>query len=133
MTLLAMGEALKVVGYNYPPLIGGTLRVQVLDPFAAVTGSSRFTVATFAILAIAIIVFFYLEFTVRSPLGRALKAFRDDEIAASLLGKDIVGLRLSCSISQEDWTTLDRCRRHMCCVVLGSIHISNSGTVNRKL
>ena len=94
MTLLAMGEAVRVIGYNYPPLIGGTLGVQVPDPFAAITGPSRFTVATFAILAIAIIVFFYLAFTVRSPLGRTLKALRDDEIAASSLGKDIVGLRL---------------------------------------
>lgn len=94
MTLLAMGEALKVVGYNYPPLIGGTLGVQVPDPFAYATGPLRFTVATFAILVIAIIAVLYLELTVRSPLGRALKALRDNEVAASSLGKDIVALRL---------------------------------------
>jgi len=94
MTLLAMGEALRVVGYNYAPLVGGTLGVQVPDPFAYVTGPLRFTVATLAILALSIIVFFYLESTVRSPLGRTLRALRDNEVAASSLGKDIVGLRL---------------------------------------
>jgi branched-chain amino acid transport system permease protein len=94
MTLLAMGEAVRVIGYNYAPLVGGTLGVQAPDPFAYVTGPLRFTVATVAILCIAAVVFLYLESTVRSPLGRTLKALRDNEIAASSLGKDIVSLRL---------------------------------------
>jgi len=94
MTLLAMGEAMRVIGYNYAPLVGGTLGVQVPDPFACITGPLRFTVATVAILVIAAMAYLYLELTVKSPLGRTLKAVRDNEIAASTLGKNIVGLRL---------------------------------------
>jgi branched-chain amino acid transport system permease protein len=94
ITLLAMGEILRVIGNNYPPLIGGSLGVQAPDPFAWIGGDLRFTVITFVMLFIAIIIFIYIEFLVRSPLGRALRAIRDNEIAASALGKYIPMIRM---------------------------------------
>ncbi|MFQ5711464.1 MAG: branched-chain amino acid ABC transporter permease [Candidatus Geothermarchaeales archaeon] len=93
MTLLAMGEFITIIGYNYSPIVGGTLGVQVPDPLAWV-GEWRFTVATFIILAISIVVLIYVELLVRSPLGRVLRAVRDNEDAAESLGKDIVRLRM---------------------------------------
>jgi branched-chain amino acid transport system permease protein len=93
MTLLAMGEILRVIGNNYPPLIGGSLGVRAPDPFAF-GGDLRLTTVTFIMLFIAIIIFIYVELLVRSPLGRALRAVRDNEIAASALGKYIPMVRM---------------------------------------
>jgi ABC-type branched-subunit amino acid transport system permease subunit len=40
------------------------------------------------------IVYFFLRRLTRSPLGRAMRAMRDNERAAASLGKNVVGLRL---------------------------------------
>lgn len=93
MVFLAMGEALLVVGYNYPELVGGTLGIMVPDPFIWF-GGLRYTATTLIILFIAILAFLYLEILVRSPLGRMLRAIRDDENAAMSLGKDIAKVRI---------------------------------------
>ncbi len=93
MTLLAMAEVIRVIGYNYKPLIGGTLGVQVPDTLAFVPGELRFTIMSLVILAIAGFIFLYVERLVRSPLGRVLRAVRDSEAAAETLGKDIVRIR----------------------------------------
>jgi len=94
ITLLAMAEGIRVIGYNYPPLVGGTLGVQVADTLAWVTPELRYSAATLLLLAVAIIVLVYMHLTVNSPLGRALRAIRDSEIAAATLGKDIVRTRM---------------------------------------
>lgn len=94
ITLLAMGEVLRVIGNNYPPLIGGSLGIQVPDPFAWIGGDLRFAITTCLMLFIAILIFIYVEFLIRSPLGRTLRAVRDNEIAASALGKYIPMIRM---------------------------------------
>lgn len=94
ITLLAMAEGIRVIGYNYPPLVGGTLGVQVADTLAWVEPEYRFPAATVLLFAIAIIVLVYVHFTVNSPLGRTLRAIRDADIAAATLGKDIVRTRM---------------------------------------
>lgn len=94
ITLLAMGEAIRVVGYNYGPLVGGTLGVAVPDPLAWVPQELRFTAATLIILVFAGLILFYAERLARSPLGRALRAVRDNEVAAASLGKDVVHTRM---------------------------------------
>jgi len=93
ITLLAMGEAIRVIGYNYPPIIGGTLGVMVPDPFAWAE-ELRYTVISLAMLGISILALFYLERFVRTPLGRMLRAIRDNENVAESLGKDVTRVRM---------------------------------------
>ena len=94
ITLLAFGDALQVIAWNYEPLVGATEGVMVPDPFRCIgAGPIRFLSATLIILGIAILIFLYVERLGRSPFGRALKAMRDAEIAAKVFGKDIPRLR----------------------------------------
>ncbi len=93
ITLLAFGESIRVVGNNFSPLVGGTLGVQVPDPLSFLPGEVRFPVATIGLVAIAACVYVYSERTMRSPLGRMLRAVRDDEVAAGALGKDTIRIR----------------------------------------
>lgn len=88
ITLLAFGEAMRIIGNNYTPLIGGTLGVQVPDPLSFLPDEMRFAGATAGLAAVAIAVYIYSEKMVRSPLGRMLRAIRDNEVAAEALGKD---------------------------------------------
>ncbi len=94
ITLLAFGDLLMNIAWNYDPLVGGTTGVWVIDPFRFVgAGGARFTFSALLILAVAIAVFIYAELLARSPFGRTLKAVRDAEVAAGVYGKDIVKIR----------------------------------------
>ena len=94
ITLLAFGELLMTIAWNYDPLVGGTMGVWVVDPFRFVgAGGTRFTFAALFIFMVAIVVYVYAELLARSPFGRVLKAVRDAEVAASVYGKDIVKIR----------------------------------------
>jgi branched-chain amino acid transport system permease protein len=93
ITLLAMAEGLRVVGNNYVPIAGGPLGVGVADVFGWIP-VNRFTFLTFLMLGLAGLVLLYAEFIARSPLGRSLRAIRDNEVAAEALGKDIVRMRM---------------------------------------
>jgi len=96
MTLLAMAEVARVIGYNYKDLVGGTLGVQVPDPLAGIPGGGvvRFSLMSFIMLGIALLILYYFERLVKSPLGRVLRAVRDSELAAEVLGKDVVKIRM---------------------------------------
>ena len=94
ITLLAFGDLLMNIAWNYDPLVGGTTGVWVIDPFRFVgAGGARFTFSALFILVVAIAVFIYAELLARSPFGRVLKAVRDAEVAAGVYGKDIVRIR----------------------------------------
>jgi branched-chain amino acid transport system permease protein len=93
MTLLAIGEIARVVGQNYEPIAGGTLGVQVPDPFAW-AGEVRFLAFTLVLLAFAGLIYLYSERIARSPLGRLLRSVRDNEGAAEALGKDVTRIRI---------------------------------------
>jgi len=94
ITLLAFGESIRVIGNNFTPLVGGTLGVQVPDPLSFLPGELRFPVATIGLLLIALAVFIYSEKLIRSPLGRMLRAVRDNEVAAESLGKNTKQIRI---------------------------------------
>jgi len=94
ITLLAFGESIRIIGNNYTPLVGGTLGVQVPDPLSFLPNELRFPVATIGLVAIAIVVYVYSEKMMRSPLGRMLRAVRDNEMAAEALGKDSTHIRI---------------------------------------
>ena len=94
ITLLAFGESIRIIGNNYTPLVGGTLGVQVPDPLSFLPNELRFPVATIGLVAIAVVVYVYSEKMIRSPLGRMLRAVRDNEIAAEALGKNATNTRI---------------------------------------
>lgn len=94
ITLLAFGESIRIIGNNFVPLVGGTLGVQVPDPLSFLPDDMRFPAATLGLVLVAAAVFIYSEKTVRSPLGRLLRAVRDNETAAESLGKDTARIRI---------------------------------------
>ena len=93
MTLLSMGEVARVIGNNYPDLVGGSLGVQVPDPLAW-AGEWRFAIASVVMLLFAGAVWLYVDRVGRSPLGRTLRAIRDNETAAESLGKNVSDYRM---------------------------------------
>jgi len=92
ITLLAMAQFFQIFLNNYYPLVGGSLGLELPDPYAW-AGSMRYVAATAAIVIFAVLVFVYTEKIARAPLGRTLRAIRDNEIASEALGKDDVSLR----------------------------------------
>lgn len=94
ITLLAFGDLMVNIAKNVDVLAGGTMGVMVVDVFRFVgAGPARAILAAVVLLLAAILSYVYCELLVRSPMGRTLKAARDAEVAASVLGKDIVKLR----------------------------------------
>ena len=93
VVLLVIGEAFRVIGHNYAPLAGGSLGVSVPDVFAWAIGY-RFVIASVVLAIVALLVFFYINRLTNAPLGRMLRAVRDNENAARSLGIDIVGVKL---------------------------------------
>lgn len=94
MTLIAIAEIVRIIGVNYEPIAGGTLGVNVPDPFAWM-GKLRYLGVTIITTVIALMVLFLFEMFVRSPYGRLLRAVRDCEIAASSIGKDTTKIKMT--------------------------------------
>ena len=94
ITLLAFGESIRIIGNNFPPLVGGTLGVQVPDPLSFVPDEVRFPTASMLLLIMVVVAYIYCERTIRSPLGRSLRAVRDNELAAESLGKNTGRIRM---------------------------------------
>ncbi len=92
MTLLAMAQFFQIFLNNYYPLIGGSLGLLLPDPYMW-AGDARFAVATGMLVLFAGLVYVYCEKVARAPLGRMLRAIRDNEASAEALGKDHVGIR----------------------------------------
>ncbi|MCC6023690.1 MAG: branched-chain amino acid ABC transporter permease [Thaumarchaeota archaeon] len=93
ITLLAMGEIIWVIADNWQPLIGGSMGVRIPDPFRWIGSQYRPLAVLLTVLITAAIIFLYLQYLGRSPLGRVLKAMRENELSASVHGKDVVKLR----------------------------------------
>jgi len=92
IVLITMGEAIRIIGTNYPRLIGGTLWVSVPDIFIWV-GDQRYFVYVFLLLVVAILVFAMVQIMTSSPYGRLLKAVRENELTAETMGKDVVKIK----------------------------------------
>lgn len=94
--LLAVAQFFQVFLRGFDQLVGGTQGIFVPDPYFSWTGAGigvRDLVATVVISAFAIAVYVYLARVARSPLGRTLKAVRDNEDASRALGKDDISIR----------------------------------------
>jgi branched-chain amino acid transport system permease protein len=92
MTFFAFAQFFQLFVENYTPLAGGQLGIYVPDPYAW-AGDNRFVVASLAILLFAVAAFIFFQRMTQSPLGRALRSVRDNEVAASALGKDIAAMK----------------------------------------
>ena len=95
MLLLASAQFFQIFLGAYPPLIGGTQGIAVPDFFGwAGKGIGVRDVAILGFLTVfAVLVYFYVERVARSPLGRTLRAIRDNEVASRALGKNDVAIR----------------------------------------
>jgi branched-chain amino acid transport system permease protein len=65
----------------------------VPDPFRW-TGELRYVAVLVFVVGVCLLVLFYLERLVRTPLGRMLRAIRDNEHVAEALGKDVSRTRM---------------------------------------
>ena len=110
ITLLAFGEILNVIGAGYTPLIGGPPGVDLPDVLAW-AGEYRFYAASFVLLLVAVIIYAFAGYVIKTPFGRTLKAIRDNETVARALGKNITHYRtasimfgsLLCGIAGSLW------------------------------
>lgn len=96
MLLLAVAQFFQIFLRGWSPLVGGTQGILVPDPFSYFTelGTGYRDLAAAAVISLfAVLVYLYVERVARSPLGRMLKAIRDNEDAAKALGKDDVAVR----------------------------------------
>lgn len=95
MLLLASAQLFQIFLGGYEPLIGGSIGISVPDFFGwAGNGIEVRDVVVLGFVALfAVLVYVYVERVVRSPLGRTLRAVRDNETASRALGKRDATLR----------------------------------------
>jgi branched-chain amino acid transport system permease protein len=95
MLLLASAQLFQIFLGGWTPFINGTQGIEVPDLFhwADVGVGVRDAVILGFLAAFALLVYVYVERVARSPLGRTLRAVRDNEVAARALGKNDVVIR----------------------------------------
>ncbi len=95
MLLLASAQFFQIFLRGYEPLIGGVQGILIPDLFGwANTGIGVRDLVIFGVVGVfAVLVYIYSERLARSPLGRTLRAIRDNEVASRALGKDDVAIR----------------------------------------
>lgn len=92
IVLIGMAEAVRVIGLNYYPLVGGTFWVHVPDIFAWM-GDFRTEGYLFICVLMTLGIFILLQAMSTSPLGRVVRAVRENPVSAECVGKDVVGVR----------------------------------------
>jgi branched-chain amino acid transport system permease protein len=97
MLLLGAAQLFQIFLNGWEPFIYGTQGIEVPDVFGWASGGvgQRDAVILGFLAAFALLVYFYVERVARSPLGRTLRAVRDNEVAARALGKNDVAIRRS--------------------------------------
>ncbi len=97
ITTFGIAVALQLVFQNADALTGGAFGMGFIPrPFAGVPGRTlAFNLINLALTAaVVLVLYLLLEHLLRSPWGRALRAVREDEVAAQALGKNPVMLRI---------------------------------------
>jgi branched-chain amino acid transport system permease protein len=97
MLLLAAGQFFLIFVTAYYPITGGTEGLLIPDPLSWTLNVSILGLRNVVVLAVLIVaavgVFLYSEKVARSPLGRMMRAIRDNEISSDAIGKDTIGVR----------------------------------------
>ena len=93
ITLLAAGEIVRLVTWTSTwPVCGFNGINGIPGPFAWSNSSDLlYMLVALGFLALA---YLYTDYATNSPWGRALKAVRDDEVAAEVYGYDIAKIRM---------------------------------------
>jgi branched-chain amino acid transport system permease protein len=97
ITTFGIAVALQLVFQNADRLTGGAFGMGFIPrPFAGPPGRTlAFNLTNLALTAaVVLVLYLLLEHLLRSPWGRALRAVREDEVAAQALGKNPVMLRI---------------------------------------
>ncbi len=92
IVLMAMGEAIRIIGTYYQPLVGGTLYVSMPDIFKSF-GAQRTLIYVLLFLVIAFIMFFFVQTITSTPFGRLLKSVRENEDTAESIGKGVIKIK----------------------------------------
>lgn len=95
ITLLVFGEAGRIISRTYEPIVGGVYGMGgIPGPFVWINNQivSR-SLYTIMAVVMTVISFIIVERIANSPYGRILKAIRDDELVANVLGKDVAKIR----------------------------------------
>ncbi|MEM4970411.1 MAG: branched-chain amino acid ABC transporter permease [Sulfolobales archaeon] len=95
ITLLVFGEAGRIFVRTYEPLVGGVYGMSgIPNPLNWLRDrATALLLYSLIVLIIAIVFFIVIERISNSPFGRVMKAVRDDELAASTLGKNVAMAR----------------------------------------
>nr|WP_238699134.1 branched-chain amino acid ABC transporter permease [Sulfolobus sp. E5-1-F] len=93
--LLVAGTSLVIIGITYPPIVGGTVGVQVPAVFNALLGqgSSLYYKISIVLLAFSLVMLLLFNLISNSPMGRVLRAVRENEDLVEVLGRDIGVIR----------------------------------------
>jgi branched-chain amino acid transport system permease protein len=95
MLLLAAGQFFLIFVQSYTPITDGTSGLNIPDVlgFTGSTVDYRQLVLLGILGVFALGVYLYAERVARSPLGRTLRAVRDNDMASASLGKNNVAIR----------------------------------------
>lgn len=88
ITLLAFGEIIRIIGINHTDLVGGTLGVSIPDVLSFVPNEFRFLIISIILLGFAGVVYLLVSRFTNAPVGRLMRAMRDDEVAIQALGRN---------------------------------------------
>ncbi len=97
ITTFGIAITLQLVALNAQFLTGGAFGLQFIPkPFESLFGAGLAWNASYLAIALLVLggIYWALERLVRSPWGRVLRAIREDEIAATALGKRAFVFRL---------------------------------------
>ncbi len=95
LMLLVSAEIVRILARSYSPITCGSNGIAgIVQPFSWI-GDPRSAAVLFALLVLmlAAAAYWYAERLMRSPYGRLLRAVRDNDHAASSLGKDVAQVR----------------------------------------
>lgn len=97
ITTFGVAVTVQLAMLNLQSLTGGPFGIGFIPrPFNTLAGDAlSFGLANLAVVtATVLLVYLVLEHLIRSPWGRALRAVREDEVAAQALGKNPIRLRI---------------------------------------
>ncbi|MDI4232062.1 branched-chain amino acid ABC transporter permease [Bradyrhizobium sp. Arg237L] len=93
---IGFGEVINILLLNEDWLTGGALGIaNIPRPLSSIIPAAQYdTILPLLAMLLVALTFGALETLVRSPLGRALRAVRDDPTVVSALGKPVLVLRI---------------------------------------
>ena len=93
---LGFGEVIRLVVLSEEWLTGGSLGLPGIPrPFWGLVSEKRYELLFLGILMTVVLsLFIALEILLRSPFGRAIRAVREDDVVAAILGKNVTMLRV---------------------------------------